>query len=311
MKIHCPNCQLSGQISDVSVPPEGLNMECPRCKSSFFIRKEATASWHDTSTDCPVCKFSTFSEERFDICPKCGLVIKEYNEQKGKRGVSSAPPAGRAPRQHEAINADEAGRRAEEDLRRLEEKNAKRAHGHGGMPLPSPEHASEAKTVPEVPLPVQLLGGAFIVVALIAIIYSGLEMRTYYAKLREVAGDQLLMEEFAALHSFWGGVVFPGFQVLFGCVVVVVAAFFIRLCPWSRQGLEKCAWAGLVYMAGYEIVSLMNWIGRSSSDATVLYYFIGVMSTLVMVTFWAAPFLAAIWYLRGDTVVDLFDEAAG
>ncbi|MBT0653640.1 zinc-ribbon domain-containing protein [Geomobilimonas luticola] len=306
MKIQCPHCRLSGQISDVNVPAEGMNMDCPRCKTSFFVKKEATASWKDTATECPACRFSTFSEERFDICPTCGLVIKDYNEKKGKSGSAPAQPApGRPPRQQEALDPAEIRQRAEEDLRRLEEKNAGRSYGSpGAMPDLPPEPAAV------VPLPVQLVGWTFVLAALAVIVYSGLGISSYYDKLREVAGDQFLAEEFAALHSVWGGVVFPVVQILFGAVTIGVAACFLRLLPWARRGLEICAWWGLAYVAGDQLVSLVNWVRRSSSDATILYYLIGVVSTLVMLALLAAPFLAAIWFLRGDLVSDLFEEIA-
>src|SRR6266567_4649118 len=74
MKIECPHCRLTGQVSDASVPAEGRHMECPRCKKAFFVEKSVTASWADTLTDCPHCGYSNFSGERFDICPTCGLV---------------------------------------------------------------------------------------------------------------------------------------------------------------------------------------------------------------------------------------------
>jgi len=310
MKIQCPHCQLSGQISDVNVPVEGMNMDCPRCKTSFFVKKEATASWKDTATECPACRFSTFSEERFDICPTCGLVIKDYNEKKGKGGGVQSVPS-KPPRQQEALDPAEIRQRAEEDLRRLEEKNAGRSYGDpGALQVSPPEPAAAVRSLPDIPLPVQLVGWAFVLVALIVIVYSGLGISSYYDKLREVAGDQFLAEEFAALHSVWGGVVFPVALILFGAVAIIVAVCFLRLLPWARRGLEICAWGGLAYVAGDQLVSLAYWIRRSSSDATILYYVIGVVSTLVMLALWAAPFLAAIWFLRGDLVGDLFEEIA-
>ncbi|GFE57925.1 zinc-ribbon domain-containing protein [Geobacter sp. AOG1] len=312
MKIQCPHCQLSGQISDLNVPPEGMNMDCPRCKTSFFVKKEATTSWKDTATECPACRFSTFSEERFDICPTCGLVIKDYNEKKGKGGLAPARSASsKPPRQHEALAPTEIRRRAEEDLRRLEEKNAGRSYGGSeAMPVSPPEPAAAARLLPAIPLPVQLVGWVVIVVALTVMVYSLLGISSYYEKLREVAGDQFLAEEYAALHSVWGGVVFPVVQILFGAVTICVAACFLRLLPWARRGLEICAWGWLAYVAGDQLVSLVNWVQRSSSDATILYYFIGVMSMLVMLALWSVPFLAAIWFLRGDLVGDLFEEVA-
>ena len=101
MKIECPECKLTGNVDDSMVPATGIAMNCPRCKTSFYVKKETTANWKDTATECPICRFSTFSEERFDICPTCGLVIKDYNEKKGNGGLAAARSASsKPPRQH-------------------------------------------------------------------------------------------------------------------------------------------------------------------------------------------------------------------
>ncbi|RII26700.1 MAG: hypothetical protein CXR31_09830 [Geobacter sp.] len=311
MKIQCPDCQLSGQISDANVPAEGMNMDCPRCKTSFYVKKEATANWKDTATECPVCQFSTFSEERFDICPTCGLVIKDYNEKKGKGGASPAKAASAKPsRQQEASDPAEVSRRTAEDLRRLEEKNATRSYG--GLD-PGESLLTEQTEIPRgplIPLPLQLIGGAFILLALIVIVYSWSEIRSYYANLAEVGNDELLAANFAALHSVWDEVVLPVIRILLSAVTVVVAVCFLRRLPRSRVWMEMCVWGGLVCVILDQLVSLLNWILRSSTDATIGYYSIGAMSMLVMLVLWGAPFLAAVWFLRGDLVGDLFDEVA-
>ena len=310
MKIKCPSCQLSGQISDANVPAEGMNMDCPRCKTSFYVKKETTANWKDTATECPVCRFSTFSEERFDICPTCGLVIKDYNEKKGKEGAAPARPAPASPsRQKEKVDPAEISRRAAEDLRRLEEKNATRSYGgpDPGESFPA-EQESEVPRGPAIPLPVLLTGCAFILLALIAIVYSVSEIKSYYAKLAEVGNDELLAANFAALHSVLGEVVMPTLRILLSVVTVVVAAIFLKRIPKSRQWLEMCAWGWLACVILDQLVSLLNWILRSSSDATIGYYLIGVMNMLVMLVLCGAPFLAAIWFLRGDLIGDLFEE---
>lgn len=305
MKIECPNCHLGGQVSDINVPPEGLNMECPRCKTSFFVKRQQAASWHDTASDCPVCQYSTFSDERFDICPRCGVVVKEYNERKSKGGgggrqLPPAPPLREAP-----IDLAEVGRRAEADLRRLEEQSAKRRFAQEAHPPPP---AAEEVVKVELPLQVTLTGWAYVVAAAIATVYSGLQISSYYAQLREVAGDQLLADEFAASHSVWEGLVFPGVQILLAAATIVVALFFLRLRPWARKGLEYLSWGGISYLALAELVSLFNWIRRSPDGSSFLYYFIGVVTTLVMLAIWVAPLLGAIWFLRDERIGGAFEE---
>lgn len=306
MRIECPKCHLSGQISDINVPPEGMGIDCPRCKERFFVRRQAQTDWRNTATDCPACQYSTFSDERFDICPQCGLVIKEYNERKQPGEAAPRVPSGAPPRQ-EPVDTAAARRRAEEDLRRLEEQSAKRKYTLDGAPLPLPDLPAEEVPKVELPLPVSLTGWGFVAVAAIAILYSFTEITGYYAKLGEVASDQVLAEEFAATHSVWGGVVFPLLQIVLAGAIAYVAVFFLRLRPWARQWLEHLSWGAVAYLGGFELVSLVNWIRRSPDDASFYYYFIGVVTTIVLLVLLVAPLLAAIRFLRDDRIGDSFE----
>jgi predicted Zn finger-like uncharacterized protein len=99
MNVTCPHCQLTGQISDANIPPEGRYLDCPRCKGNFFVRKSAPASQADTVTDCPRCGYSNLSGERFDICPDCGMVARDYSAQRQQQGARPAQLDGERMRQ--------------------------------------------------------------------------------------------------------------------------------------------------------------------------------------------------------------------
>jgi predicted Zn finger-like uncharacterized protein len=83
MKIECPGCKLSGNIDDSTVPATGLAMTCPRCKKPFTVEKPVVAAGEAVAMldSCPKCQYSTFSEEKFAICPKCGLVVADYHKE--------------------------------------------------------------------------------------------------------------------------------------------------------------------------------------------------------------------------------------
>jgi predicted Zn finger-like uncharacterized protein len=42
MHIQCPSCGTGGNIPDNKIPPAGTKIVCPKCKSSFFVRKQET-----------------------------------------------------------------------------------------------------------------------------------------------------------------------------------------------------------------------------------------------------------------------------
>lgn len=39
MKILCPKCDFTGEISDAGIPPEGKHLTCPKCKHRFLVEK--------------------------------------------------------------------------------------------------------------------------------------------------------------------------------------------------------------------------------------------------------------------------------
>src|SRR6185369_5754296 len=78
MKISCPKCNASGNIPDHEIPEDGRFLSCPKCKHGFDVKKPKATSDEYLVDVCPACAFSTFGEERFGTCPKCGVVIKAY-----------------------------------------------------------------------------------------------------------------------------------------------------------------------------------------------------------------------------------------
>ncbi len=149
MKIECPHCHLTGEVSDLEVPVEGRHMDCPRCNTSFTVKRQ-TKSWSpDAMNTCPSCSFSTFSEETFDVCPQCGLIGKEYNDRLRKR-------------------------REEEQLKR----DAARLHQKFAPVIPPPPPSgggAEPAAIdarPAIPQPVQLVGYAVLAVAALLLLYG-------------------------------------------------------------------------------------------------------------------------------------------
>jgi predicted Zn finger-like uncharacterized protein len=78
MKITCPECGDSGNLPDHEIPEEGRFLNCPKCKHGFDVKKpKATVNEYLVDV-CPACSYSTFGDESFGTCPKCGVFIKSF-----------------------------------------------------------------------------------------------------------------------------------------------------------------------------------------------------------------------------------------
>jgi len=89
MEIECPSCHLVGKINELELPPDGRRLNCPRCKNSFHVAKPPVAAGNKRlMNNCPSCQYSTFTDEMFAVCPKCGLTADNYHEKSRKQRES-------------------------------------------------------------------------------------------------------------------------------------------------------------------------------------------------------------------------------
>src|SRR3954468_184872 len=44
MRIQCPNCPAMYELDDGRVPPAGLSIKCPKCKSAFTVHRKDGAA---------------------------------------------------------------------------------------------------------------------------------------------------------------------------------------------------------------------------------------------------------------------------
>jgi predicted Zn finger-like uncharacterized protein len=305
MKVECPNCGLTGQVSDVNIPPEGRNMECPRCKAMFFVEKSAPNNWADTLTDCPRCGYATYSGDRFDICPGCGLVVRDYNAQRKERGAVRTAPKQASP---SAGQAALDGERIRQDLERLrqEEEKKQRMHAAGeAVPLPDEQPVPESV---HVPAPVRYLGWAFVSVGFLMAVWGGKEFNDYLTLPPPPAASPDFVEPPGAVRLFVEHGFLPTLRMLLGGYTVVAGSQFLKLRSWARKGTEAAVWGGVVYVFGWQLIKLVEWLRISSDSASFLYYFAGIADALLMTVVWSVPLLAAVWYIRGDDIGEAFEE---
>ncbi len=96
MKIQCPSCQYQGNVPDDKVPENGINVNCPKCKSKFLINREAPPEF--TIDDQPLspqifCPKCGEKQPVAETCVKCGIVFSKFmNRQVSKGPEPSQPP---------------------------------------------------------------------------------------------------------------------------------------------------------------------------------------------------------------------------
>ena len=280
MKIECPSCHLSGNINAQDIPHEGRNVNCPRCKASFRVEgtKAADEAQYQMSM-CPECQYSTYSEETFSVCPRCGLSGKGFQER----------------------------RRREQEAERLQADLESLQQSYRNPDLVKPEEENqEAPTV--IPQPVRLTGWACIAVGLALFVYGTYGLADYYGKDWRAILSEPLLEPLSRTAVFFRLGFIPWLITLFGTGLMVVASQFLRLRPWAHRGMVTCAWCGLAVIVIREAVGYIEWVRISSGNLSLSYHAVGIMTALLMIVLWSIPVFALHWVLEQDWVTGEFPE---
>jgi len=281
MKIECPHCHLSGELNDQDVPLDGRYIDCPRCNTGFHVKKPPTQGWNpNLMSVCPHCNYSTFTDEMFEVCPKCGLQGSVYQEKKRKQEEAE---------QHK------------QDMERLQ--RSYRQDDFIKAPSKEPEAA-----IPLVPAPVRYTGWGVMAVAALVAVFGFVGVMGYHGQDLYTQINETALEPVSRGAIFFRHGLFPWVLTLYGSGMLIVASQFVRLQRWSLKGLEWGGWVGLAIGAGYEIADFVGWVRRSSDSPSLLYYLVGLVTTLFMIALWVALPLALIWWLRHERITDEFLE---
>jgi hypothetical protein len=281
MKIECPSCHLAGKANELEFPPEGRNFDCPRCKNSFHVARPVDTGGNKSLMNiCPACQYSTFTEEMFVVCPKCGLTADGYQEKTRKE------------------REIEQERRDQEVLHRSY-RNADLVKGPTEDDVPGQAKAGQ---------PVRLTGWLCIAVGVALLCYGLAGLANYYSKDWQAQLSETHLEPVSKISVFFTLGFLPWLLTLFSVSLIGAASQFLMLRNWARTGLVGCAWAGLAVAVIYETASFINWARVSSSTPSLSFYAVGVISSLFMMALWSAPFCALLWYLKSDVIIREFPE---
>lgn len=233
MKISCPKCNATGTIPDHEIPEAGRFLSCPRCKHGFDVKKpRATVSEYQVDV-CPSCAYSTFGDERFGTCPKCGVVIKAFID-----------------RQREEM----ARAREQELLTRKFTRDAAPAPLPGSSSsISSPAPAPDSKGIDigemiENLHPVNLIGWGCAACAAIITIMGLLGLMDYYGE--DIRGRLAAQrdESVSVWEVFLEFGLMPWLKVLYGSATLIASVQFTRLQLKARKALAWCLWSAIAYI---------------------------------------------------------------
>jgi predicted Zn finger-like uncharacterized protein len=297
MKIECPGCQLTGNIDDATVPATGLAMTCPRCKKQFTAERPvfqpgAAVAMLDT---CPSCQYSTFSEEKFAVCPKCGLVVADYQKKLLEGRKPESPRQNVPPRRIQ----EEAPVRMTEEQRRRDEESRKK-HGIDKISGTMDDKASAMNMADvETPLPVFIIGWGMVIAAILLIVYGGSGIYEYLGKVDEAKAAVAALEQAASAETlFFRYLLFPLLAILYALVMLVSAVQFMSLKSWAAKVMQGGAWAGVALVALMKMTEMYFWCMRATENTSISYYASGLGGDIFLTVVWIMPFMALALYFQ-------------
>ena len=280
MNIECPSCHMTGNINELELPPDGRNVLCPRCKTGFHVVKPPPAAGSFLVNLCPACQYSTFTEEMFAVCPKCGVKAGDHREK-----------------------------RRQEEREQMRHKLEVQSKSHHNPDLVT----QQGPMPPKVAAPEQVRRTGWLCIAAggALLCYGLIGLANYYGKDWQVILSDPLLEPLSKTGVFFSIGFLPWVITLFSACLLTVASQFLSLRVWARKGLMGCAWGGIAVAAIVGAADFINWVKVSSSSPSFSYYAVGVIGSVFMTLLWSVPSCALLWYLERDSILREFPEHRG
>ena len=231
MKIICPECGASGNLPDHQIPDEGRFVSCPRCKHGFTATRPRPSGNAYLVDTCPACHYSTFSEERFESCPKCGVVVKSYVDRQ----------------------------REEQQHQREQELLAKSFARETPAPEPEQQTHPVAGVIDSIH-PVKLIGWGAAVVAVTVLVMGLLGLVEYFSS--DFKGKILAErdEQVSSLYVFMHYGLMPWVETLFGGALIASSTMFLKYRAYGRTSLSRLVRAAMVLVPLFQIVDFIRWV---------------------------------------------------
>lgn len=231
MKISCPQCGASGNLPDHQIPEEGRFVSCPRCKHGFTVNRPRPSGNTYLVDTCPACQYSTFGDERFENCPKCGIVVKSFVE-----------------------------RQREEQQRQREQELLTKTFARD---LPAPEPEPETHPVAgliEAMHPVKLTGWGAAAVAAVILALGLWGVAEYLTS--DIRGRILAErdEQVSALYVFMHYGLMPWIETMFGGALMASSVLFLKHRAIGRVALSWLLRSAIAFVPLYQVVGFVQWV---------------------------------------------------
>src|SRR6185369_6013222 len=247
---------------------------------------------------CPVCQYTTFSEEKFAVCPKCGLDVAEHQKKQLEYRKPTAELKKNQPgqRHHEELPA-----RMTEEQRHRDEESRKRFGLDKTSGTIEKDGPSVARSSMAVPLPVTLAGWGTVVVSILLLVYSVTGILEYLDKLKEAAAA-LAANEIPQTPAFlfFGYLFAPILFAVYAVAMAVIGVQFLKMKKQFVRPLGIGAWIGILLVVVMKLTDIVLSFGRASSSASFSYYAMAIVGDLMMAALWIAPFLVLAEYLKSS-----------
>ena len=252
MKISCPKCGASGNLPDHEIPEEGRFLSCPKCKHGFDVKKPKATSNEYLVDVCPACAYSTFGDERFGTCPKCGVFIKTYVDRQ----------------------REEMARAREQEV--LNRKFSRDSSPVPSMPMPVGSSSSVSSQAPPAESsiaigefienlhPVNLVGYGTALVSVVILLMGIFGLFDYFgtdyaAKVSEDSIALGIADKPSSFKIFMNHGLAPWVETLYGAALLGVAVFFLKKKAQARQALGWLLWACIAYVPVLMIIRFFTW----------------------------------------------------
>jgi predicted Zn finger-like uncharacterized protein len=276
MKISCPKCDASGTIPDHEVPESGRFINCPRCHEGFTITKPRSGNDVYLVDTCPSCGFSTFGDETFSNCPKCGVVIKTCIERQ----------------------------REEQRLKHNQELLGKKYNNTETPPTPQEAFATPVTDFIDNLHPVNLIGWGTAAVATIVLLFGiwgiiGYDGSKIQNQLMEDGGKKVsgfsVFLHFGPLH--W-------IKLLYGICSLVISVLFMKRLKVALQAMRALVSGTIVLMPLLYSISFIYWV-MEPIPHTISGYLIEIMNILFMSTLVGVPLYMLERYLHKQKITSV------
>ncbi len=276
MKISCPKCNAIGTIPDHEIPESGRFINCPRCHEGFTVTKPRAGADVYLVDVCPSCGFSTFDDETFSACPKCGIVVKMFIERQ----------------------------REEQLLKRNQELLGKKLSNVDAVSVQQDTAADVVADFVDNLHPVNLIS---LGVATVAIIFIGLglweiigyDSNKIQAKLMEERDGQI-----SALYMFMHyGLLYWG-KIFYGLSALAVSILFLKRLKIGLRAMSALLWTSIALVPLLYIIGFIFWV-LAPITHTISGYLIEILNILFMSALVGVPLYLLELYLHERKITSI------